>query len=282
MSWGEEVLFASVSKGPHKALSEHRFWVHTELKVHRWALDTARWTDAALHGHRNYHTQVFSHQTLNHKKHEGELILCANHCSTSADQSKHFWRGYVFSSIKPTPKGGKEALYPSSVPSRAGWGGSSLQKNTRDLQAEAEQAAGSRNPDQHRLQAREAACRADRPTNEERPRPAPRLLLPGPPPGCGAAGSCSSCTAGPSSRPQPGTPWSTCSPHNPRWAAREEAATDLPKARLPTARLPSLCRTSGRCYGKSGPSGNRRRSLRARSAEPGATGLWWISGQPTG
>lgn len=129
---------------------------------------------------------------------------------------------------------------------------------------------------------REAACRADRPTNEERPRPAPRLLLPGPPPGCGAAGSCSSCTAGPSSRPQPGTPWSTCSPHNPRWAAREEAATDLPKARLPTARLPSLCWTSGRCYGESGPSGNRRRSLRARSAEPGATGLWWISGQPTG
>lgn len=129
---------------------------------------------------------------------------------------------------------------------------------------------------------REAACRADRPTNEERPRPAPRLLLPGPPPGCGAAGSCSSCTAGPSSRPQPGTPWSTCSTHNPRRAAREEAGTDLPKARLTTARLPSLCRTSGRCYGESGPSGNRRRSLRARSAEPGATGLWWISGQPTG
>lgn len=45
-------------------------------------------------------------------------------------------------------------------------------------------------------------------------RSAPRLLPPGPPPGCVSAGSYSSRMAGPSSGPEPGTPRSTCSPYN--------------------------------------------------------------------
>lgn len=113
-------------------------------------------------------------------------------------------------------------------------------------------------------------------------RSAPRLLPPGPPPGCGSTGSCSSRTAGPCSGPEPDTPRSTCSPHNPgcprrggHWPARGTAQHG-PTAPLP---LPDG-RAGGRCCGECGPTRNRRRALRARNAEPGAVGLRRISGQP--
>lgn len=208
-----------------------------------------------LHGHSNYHTQVFSHQTLNHKKHEGELILCANHCSTSADQSKHFWRGYVFSSIKPTPKGGKEALYPSSVRSRAGWGGSSLQKNTRDLQAEAEQAAGSRNPDQHRLQAEKPPAARTGPLTRSAPGLLPGSFCPDRRPAAAPLG------AAPPARPAPAAALSP--------VPRGAPARLTTRAGLPEKRRALTCLRHGSPQHGSPPSAGRAGGATGKAAPPG-------------
>lgn len=139
--------------------------------------------------------------------------------------------------------------------SRAGWGGSSLQKNTRDLQAEAEQAAGSRNPDQHRLQAEKPPAARTGPLTRSAPGLRPGSFCPDRRPAAAPLG------AAPPARPAPAAALSP--------APRGAPARLTTRAGLPEKRRALTCPRHGSPQHGSPPSAGRAGGATGKAAPPG-------------